>query len=175
MIGRLPDELAMLPKRPPFARSLISELERIARGLELTAGGEALVSVLLVAEDRQRLLHAAAPSLPEPYVWSIDGLPIAQGSGVCGTAAYLGHPVYVADVAGDPLCEAYHAIAREHGLKACWSVPFFGDDGQLLGTVACYYRRRGGPRARDVALVSEAAAALADAVTGARSNTPVAS
>jgi len=37
--------------------------------------------------------------------------------------AYLGRPVYVTDIATDPLWAAYKDYALPHGLRSCWSTP----------------------------------------------------
>ena len=67
--------------------------------------------------------HGAAPSLNETFIRAIDGQPIGPKAGSCGTAAYRKEPVYVTDIASDPLWEDYRDIALAHGLRACWSTP----------------------------------------------------
>src|SRR5207244_10900137 len=64
---------------------------------------EMLASVLLLDADGVHLRHGAAPSLPERYNRAVDGLAIGPSVGSCGTAAYRREPVYVSDIAGDPL------------------------------------------------------------------------
>ena len=103
-------------------------------------------SVLLVDETGMSLVHGAAPSFPASFVQAIDGLPIAEGSGVCGTAAATGKTVVREDILADPACAEYHELAREHGLRACWSYPIASaSDDRVLGTVACYLSEPRGP------------------------------
>lgn len=120
-------------------------LDTLLRDVESEFGGEMLTSVLLVDESGKRLMHGAAPSLPEAYSAAIDGIEIGPGVGSCGTAAYLGHPVYVADIASDPLWAAFKDLAAEHGLRACWSTPIEGGERTVTGTFAIYHRTPRGP------------------------------
>ena len=96
-------------------------------------------TVLLASADGSVLRHGAAPSFPVSFVRAIDGLPIAEGSAVCGTAAARGEAVMVADLATDPSCAPYADLAREHAIRGCWSTPIRASfDDQVLGTFAAY-------------------------------------
>ena len=96
-------------------------------------------TVLLVSGDGSVLRHGAAPSFPASFVRAIDGLPIAEGSAVCGTAAARGETVMITDLATDPTCTAYADLAREHAIHGCWSTPIrASSDEQVLGTFAVY-------------------------------------
>lgn len=103
-----------------------------------------LGSVLLVTDDGLHVEHGAAPHLPDTYVRAIDGAPIGEGVGSCGTAAFRRAPVFVEDIESDPLWLQYREVARAANLRACWSTPIFGVDSRVLGTFALYYRE---PRA----------------------------
>jgi len=115
-----------------------------------------IASVLLLDADGQHLRHGAAPHLPEAYTRAIDGAPIGPTAGSCGTAAFLRRPVYVEDIETDPLWKDYRPLAREHGLRACWSTPILSTDGQVLGTFALYYREPRAPTQEDRDLISRA-------------------
>ena len=78
--------------------ALSEVLETLIREIEAGSRGGMLGSILLLDEAGERLLHGAAPSLPEAYCRAIDGIRIGPNVGSCGTAAYLGHAVYVTDV-----------------------------------------------------------------------------
>src|SRR4051812_17726379 len=101
-------------------------LTRYLLTIEAESDSYILTSILLV--DGPLLRHGAAPSLPDAYPSVIDGLPYGPCAGSCGTAAYRGHPVYVTDIASDPLWAEFKDLALPHGLRACWSTPIF--DGQ---------------------------------------------
>ncbi len=123
-------------------------LTAVCRTIEELAQGEMLASVLLLDADGVHLRHGAAPSLPESYNRAVDGLAIGPSVGSCGTAAYRREPVYVSDIASDPLWAPYAEVALSHGLRACWSSPILSSAAEPLGTFAMYYRqpRRPGPR-----------------------------
>src|SRR5207237_4521319 len=66
----------------------------------------------------------------------MEKLPIGPCAGSCGTAAYLGSPVIVSDIASDPLWDVpeHRAAALGHGLRASWSNPILSSEGKVLGT-----------------------------------------
>lgn len=139
-------------------------LEQIARDAPLTEtldgmataieelSPDMIVSVLLVDPDGQRLRHGTAPRLPDFYNEAIDGTPIGEGAGSCGTAAFRHEPVIVTDIATDPLWKDYRDLALRAGVAACWSTPIQDADGRLLGTFAMYHRTPKAPADRDVRL-----------------------
>nr|WP_254797496.1 ATP-binding protein [Pseudomonas aromaticivorans] len=98
-------------------------------------------SILLVDSSGQRLTLGAAPSLDEHYNQAVDGLPIREGTGSCGTAAFRRQPVLVNDIAHDPLWQGFHELAASSNLHACWSTPLFAASGGLLGTFAIYQQQ----------------------------------
>ncbi|HEY8258892.1 MAG TPA: PAS domain-containing protein [Gemmatimonadales bacterium] len=130
-------------------------LDALARLIESLQPG-ILCSVLLLTEDGRHLLNGAAPSLPPEYSRSIDGLAIGPSAGSCGTAAFLGKPVIASDLTTDPRWAAYRTHALQHGLRACWSMPIFGRNGEVLGTFAVYHREPHEPTDSELALVREA-------------------
>jgi PAS domain S-box-containing protein len=131
-------------------------LETIVRDAETQSADGMLCSILVMDETGQRLLLGAAPSLPRAYNQSIHGLPIGPSAGSCGTAAFQRRPVFVTDIASDPLWESYRELATPHGLAACHSTPIFNGEGTVLGTVALYYREPRQPSARDNDLIRSA-------------------
>lgn len=143
-------------------------LEMIADGTPLQAVLTALVlaieehapdtlgSILLMDDDGKRVRHAASPNLPDAYTRAIDGAPIGPRAGSCGTAAFLRKPVFVTDIATDPLWEDYRAVALPHGLRACWSTPLLATNGRVLGTFALYYRTPRVPEEEDLRLTERA-------------------
>ena len=122
---------------------LESVLDRHLLVVESTAESDTVTSILLL--DGTILRHGAAPNLPREYCEAINGLSIGPVAGSCGTAAYRGRPVYVSDIANDPLWEGYRDLALVHGLRACWSTPIRNADDKLLGTFAVYHKRPRSP------------------------------
>src|SRR5262249_40511288 len=113
-------------------------LTALCRTMEELAQGELLASVLLLDADGVHLRHGAAPSLPESYIRAVDGIAIGPAVGSCGTAAHRREPVYVSDIATDPLWAPYAGLALSHGLRACWSSPILSSRAEVLGTFAIY-------------------------------------
>ena len=126
--------LEMIATGTPLAETL-DEICRIVEG-EIA---DARCTVLLVADDGDSLRHGAAPSFPTSFTRAIDGLPIADGSAVCGTAAFRGTTVAVADTRADPSCLPFHDLLVEHEVRGLWSTPVVASsDGRVLGTFATY-------------------------------------
>ena len=105
-----------------------------------------LCSILLLDPEKQCLRVGAAPSLPPEYNEAVEGIKIGPAVGSCGTAAFRKESVIVTDTGTDPLWSAFREIAAKHRLAACWSMPIFTDNGEILGTVAIYTRE---PRSPD--------------------------
>jgi c-di-GMP-specific phosphodiesterase len=122
-------------------QSLHEVADFLCRGVERIAPDIAS-SILLI--DDQKLRTLAGPSLPASYSAAIDGAPIGESVGSCGTAAWRGQPVFVTDIENDRLWASFKDLALEHGLRACWSWPIKLRDGRIAGTFAFYSRE---PRA----------------------------
>jgi PAS domain S-box-containing protein len=118
-----------------------------------TQSPELVCSILMLDPSGTRLFHGAAPSLPESYIQAINGLIIGSQAGSCGTAAYLGKPVIVTDIANDPLWADFRDLALPLGLRACWSTPIISSEGKVLATFALYYREARGPSEREQQIV----------------------
>ena len=128
-------------------------LGELIKIVESTSRTEVLGSILLLDLDGKHLRHGAAPSLPSEFIDAIDGEEIGPCAGSCGTAAYRAQPVFVSDIAEDPLWAEYKAVALPLGLRACWSIPILTRGHKVLGTFAMYHREPREPTVRDLALV----------------------
>jgi GAF domain-containing protein len=136
--------------------------------VESASDEEILTSVLLLSPDGKHLTHGAAPSLPQPYVDAINGAEIGPSVGSCGTAAYLGEPVYVSDIATDPRWSAFRDLALSHGLGSCWSTPIRRSDGGVMGTFAIYHRTPGAPTRDELKMIDFISGNVARTITWAR-------
>jgi PAS domain S-box-containing protein len=132
--------------------SLAEILDSLCRLVEEQASG-VLASILLL--DGDRLRHGGAPGLPKAYADAIDGIVIGPSAGSCGTAAYRGEPVIVADIATDPLWATYRDLALPHSLRACWSTPVFSSQGKVIATFAMYHREPRRPARRDQEIIDQ--------------------
>ena len=128
-------------------------LGELIRIVETNSRTGVLGSILLLDDDGRHLRTGAAPSLPELYCAAIDGGEIGPKAGSCGTAAFTGKPVFVNDIASDPLWEDYAEFALSCGLRACWSTPIVTSGARVLGTFAMYHREPREATVRDLALV----------------------
>jgi len=147
-------------------------LETICLGMEaLTEGMRA--SVLLL-EDGVRVRHGAAPHLPAKWTTWIDGRAIGPNEGSCGTAAFRKQPVIASDISTDARWVKYRDAALEFGLRACWSLPFFDADGNVLGTFAMYYDRPRTPTVTQLGLAEHAGHLASVAVQRHRAHAAIA-
>jgi PAS domain S-box-containing protein len=127
---------------------LLTSIESISPGM--------LTSIMLLEEDGKTLQTEAAPSLPETYLYAIEGIQIGHMAGSCGTAVYLKEKVFVSDISLDERWEGYRDIALQHGLKACFSFPIFSSTNQVLGAFACYFSNPQLPDEKDSELMERA-------------------
>ncbi|WP_394132711.1 putative bifunctional diguanylate cyclase/phosphodiesterase [Shewanella maritima] len=113
-------------------------------------------SVLLLSDDKQRLLSGAAPNLPEEYNQAIHGIEIGEHIGSCGASAFTGQRVIVEDIETHPNWQAFKHLPLQAGLKACWSEPIFDSNREVIGTFAMYYDTIKSPTDLDISLLLEA-------------------
>jgi signal transduction histidine kinase len=120
--------------------TLLSEvLEEIARTLERQSPDGARFAILMLQDDGDRLVVAAAPSLPDAYRDSVVAAPI--------------DPAISPWQADDPGWRAFAASAASCGVHAAHATRITGGEGYLLGMVATFYPqpRDASDRDRDLA------------------------
>ncbi|WP_246698166.1 MULTISPECIES: EAL domain-containing protein [unclassified Rhizobium] len=137
--------------------SLEDACDRICEHAERLAAG---VLCSIVTVDRDGLLHPlAGPTIAKTYSNALDGIPIGPDVGSCGTAAHFRRPIAVTDIFADPLWIPYRSLAdilaKEHGVKACWSSPILRSDGRVLGAFGFYYKDNRGPTPEERMIVAE--------------------
>lgn len=137
-------------------------LEAIARNVEAAHPGM-WCSVMLVDAAGECLRLKTAPGLPDVVRKKIDGLRIGPDSACCGRAAHTGACEICPDVLADTRMEPFYEVAREAGLRSCWSEPIISSTGKILGTLACYHPARHEPSQAETSRTASAAnlAALA--------------
>jgi diguanylate cyclase (GGDEF)-like protein/PAS domain S-box-containing protein len=151
--------LAQIARGVPLADTLT----QIARNIE-SQNPDLLVSIMLLDESGRHLHTGAAPSLPASFNAALDDITIGSKVGSCGTAAYLHAPVFVEDIETSPLWDDWRGLAREYGLRACWSTPIDSSAGVLLGTFAIYCRQPRRAVAADIRLIEMATSIAAVAI-----------
>jgi GAF domain-containing protein len=154
--------------KPRNSENAAALLDQYLREVESASEGEILTSILLLDESGRRLVHGAAPSLPQSYCDAIDGTEIGPEAGSCGTAAFVGHSIYVTDISTDPLWKDFRDLALPHGLRACWSTPIFDQSDRLLGTFAIYCRTPRAPYTSEVEAINGISHRVARAVLAFR-------
>ena len=142
--------LEHLARRAPL-HEILTDLVHSAEVLVPESKG----SILLVRDGKIHL--GSAPNLPSGYLHAIEGEPIGPSAGTCGTAAWRDAVVITTSIATDPLWTQYAPIALAHDLIACWSVPFHGADGQVVGTVAIYPDSSNPPTGAQLAMMESIA------------------
>ena len=152
-----------------FARTQRNLLERIATGTALPTVLDDVCrlveqriegcrsSILLIDPVRRTLRFGATPTLDVQYVKALEGLEIGPDTGSCGTAMYYGTPVISPDIGSDPKWAPYRKLAESYGLAACWSVPFFGADGKVAGSLSAYFEQPRHPDPSELEVVKTAA------------------
>jgi GAF domain-containing protein len=140
-------------------------LDRYLLEVEAAADADIRTSILLTDGDRKHLLHGAAPSLPRAYCEAIHGLVIGPSAGSCGTAAYMGHSIFVTDIATDPLWIDFRDLALPHQLHSCWSTPIRSDDDEIIGTFAIYHSSARAPTEEEILAVKGISGHVARAIS----------
>ena len=116
-------------------------------------------SIMLVDPSGMTLSNASSPSLPEDFLRRLQGFPIGEGYGSCGTAAARKETVIAIDVYRDQLWLPFLDVVRTFDwLRACWSSPFFATSGEVLGTFAMYFAGPRTPTPEEDDLIGMAAA-----------------
>ena len=137
-------------------KPLPSILEALALGVE-QLNSAMVCSILLLDGEGRHFLKGISPSLPDFYNEAVSGVEIGMGVGSCGTAAFTGQAVIVADIATHPYWAPYKEIAARAGLGACWSQPILSSVNKVLGTFAIYHRETHVPVASDMRFIEQSA------------------
>ena len=95
-----------------------------------------VATVMRIDPDDGRLHFISAPSAPQKLLAELDDARLGEGQGSCAHAAWTGKPTYVDDAAHDPHWADLQHVAREHGVRSCWSSPIVDRRDQVRGTFA---------------------------------------
>lgn len=101
------------------------------------------IAATILEVDQQGILHPlAAPSLPASYSLGLDGIMIGPCVGSCGTAAWRKQPIFVKDIAKDPLWDIpQKQEILSLGYIGCWSTPIFNREMTVIGSFAFYFKQ----------------------------------
>ncbi|MDH3255776.1 MAG: sensor domain-containing diguanylate cyclase, partial [Acidobacteriota bacterium] len=170
-------------------------LQKVAHGGELEDGLEAFCQsiegvfagarccVTLIDQQNRTLHVAAAPTLPQALIDTIEGITIGLAPSSCSAAAYGNETVISSSVASDPAWEGMRQNVLRGGLNACWSTPIRGvrwaegprdeDEIRVLGTVALYFEAERQPTTAEIQALELAAALAGMTINAARTQAQI--
>lgn len=134
---------------------------------------EAVCTIHGLTEDGRQLQYLAGASMPTDLRMHVGSIPVGEGIGSCGTAAFRRDVVIVPDITTHPFWRDYHEPVAAHGLRACYSSPVLSLDGSVLGTVALYMASPGLPSAEQQELMQSTAQFAAVAIERARARSQI--
>lgn len=138
-------------------------LDKITLGIEELLD-RSVCSIMLVNEAGTALRPGSGPHLPAAYLEAISHVPIADGSGSCGTAAFTRHRVIDDDILSNPNWETFREAAKASGMRACWSKPIFDSAGEVTGTFAIYREEASRPGEDELAIIKHASSLTSIAI-----------
>lgn len=106
------------------------------------------------------IADSVSPSLPPAFLSEITGRPIGENEGSCGAAAATKKQVIVSDIATDPRWVKYRSLAKKFHLRACWSNPVIDADGEVMATLAMYYKKIKSPGEEELKVMERGTALL---------------
>lgn len=109
--------------------------------------------VMLLDKERKHFVHAISPLLPDFYKQAIKDLPIGEGVGSCGTAAYTGKKVIVENIMEHPYWKDLKELASQAGLKASCCEPIISSSNEILGTFGMYFHETRQPTKEEIEIL----------------------
>lgn len=106
---------------------------------------EAQASVLQLDRDSASLSVLAGTTFPPEMLACFDRMLHSADMEAGKDAAGSGKPCYVIDVSSDPHWNRFGETAGSPRIGAFWSVPFFSEKQQMLGTFSIISKKRGAP------------------------------
>jgi PAS domain S-box-containing protein len=130
--------------------SLKHVLEFLIDSMERHSANGMLGSIVLLNESRTHFQRGVGLSLPEAFNAAVEGIAVSSFNGICCHAVSGRDSVIVSDFDADPRWARFAQFVAPYGLRAGWSAPIFGSDGNVLGTFANYYRQPCNPAPQDL-------------------------
>jgi diguanylate cyclase (GGDEF)-like protein len=144
--------LERIARGEPLANTLVS----LCRHVERRYPG-ARCSILLLDRTAGALRALAGPALPPSFHSAIDGLPVGDGVGACGTAAARREVVVIEDTVAHPYTQPFIELIEAHNLYSVWSHPLTKVSGEVLGTFAVYRDKLHRPSKPEIKFVTTTA------------------
>ena len=128
-------------------------LNSLASQAELLHPG-VFCSILLFDPVKHLLQHAAAPSLPSEFVYTVDKMLANNENCTANLAMASGRRVIVENLRSNTDCSAaYCEYATQAGFLSCWSQPIRGREQRILGVFAIYQRFPAVPSEENIQLL----------------------
>jgi len=121
-------------------------------------------SILLYDKENDCLAAGSAPTLPKYYNEAIDGLPIGNNVGSCGSAIYNRKRVIVKNIDEHENWQPYLELTKKANLHSCWSEPIFSSNNEVLGAFGMYSDEHKAPSEFELKLISSYAHLAAVAI-----------
>jgi len=128
-------------------------------------------SIMLLDSDGKHLHSVAAYGLPDYFINAINGLAVGDGMGACGSAAFFGHRVIIANVHTHSWTNSFSDLATRANIDSCWSQPIFSAQGNVLGTFALYHSHTRNPTDDEIRLIESEARLTSLAIEQSRAET----
>lgn len=125
-----------------------AELNDVLRHLCLAAEQQipgATCTILLVDLKNDCFLSGIGPRMPQDLLNAVHRVKIGPRVGSCGTAAYERRNVISRDIAVDPLWNDWRGVFMPRGFRACWSIPVFATNGDVMACFGFYFIEPRGP------------------------------
>jgi PAS domain S-box-containing protein len=116
-------------------------------------------AVSLYDPEKRGLVTQASLGLSACGLEQLACVPV--GAGACGLAFREKHRIIIEDTETDPIYAAYLGFAREQGIRALYSTPFFSLAGEPLGVLSMYFSSPRRPTERELRLTDICAGQIA--------------
>lgn len=126
--------------------------------------GAEMGNVQLTGKDG-RLVIVAAHGLHAAFLKAFERVAVDSGS-VCGRAAGLRKPVFVADVAADADFKPYLEVARSVPFRSVLSFPLVSSAGEMVGMVSAHSANIFSPTSLELRAAETYSRHFADALAG---------
>ncbi len=97
---------------------------------------ESIATVMRLDPDAGVLNLAIGPSLSPLQRRFFEAIQPGPNNGSCGAAVFSGRMEVVSDTETDARWDGLRSVARELGIRSCWSIPILDRERTILGTFA---------------------------------------
>ncbi len=156
-------QITKILKKLALGGTLEQVLEMIVEVAEEKISGMT-ASILIVDKEGKRLRNIIKTKLPDFYTNVIDGTPVRDGMGSCGTAAFRGETFIAENLQTHPYWQGVRELTKKAGLQACWSQPVFASNGKVVGTFALYHDKPRKPCVAELSLMETMAQVVSIAI-----------